>query len=144
MTTRSQRLAALVQLPRQGLTLSVESTATTAWVDLQAEVDDLNIGGRPGQPWCGCFLALQADGGDVYIALTKGAASPDNDLDVSAFSAGAGNPDVNGGMRIPDGQVVHAWVEAGHYRYLAHATATGSATLRIWPSSRQELFGLSG
>ena len=81
---------------------------------------------------------------DVYVALTTGAASPANDLDPTTDSADSETPGTEVGMKIPDGQTVHVWIEEGTYRYLAYRTASGSGQIRLWPSSRKELFGLDG
>lgn len=143
-SSRVQHLSQSVQLPKQGLCLAFASLDTTAWVDLQAEIDGASaIAGRPGKPWCGGFVAIQAEGSDLFVALTTGAASPDNDLDAAGVSTASDDPEANVGMMIPAGQTVHAWIEEGTYRYLAFVNRSGeSGFVRLWPSSRKELFNL--
>lgn len=143
--SRAQHLSNVVQLPRQGRILALASTTTTAWIDTQAEVSAAGaVSSRPGKPWCGGFVAIQADGADVYVALTTGNASPANDLNPATNSSSAASPGTAICMKIPDGQTVHVWIEEGSHRYLAHRTASGSGQIRLWPSSRKELFGLDG
>ena len=145
MGSRVQHLSQSVQLPKQGLCLAFSTSTTTAWVDLQAEVTGAGaIAGRTGKPWCGGFVAIQADGADCYLALTEGAASPDNDLDPATDSADSATPGAVACMLLPAGQTLHAWIEQGKARYLAYCTASGTGRLRLWPSSRKELFGLDG
>lgn len=143
MSPRTQHLSTVVQLPRQGRCLAFAATTTTAWVDLKAEVASASaVTGRAGRPWCGCFVAIQADGADVYVALTTGNASPANDLDPATNSANSSTPGTEVCMKIPDGQTIHTWIEEGSARYLAHRTGSGSGQIRIWPSSRKENFNL--
>lgn len=143
--SRAQHLSNVVQLPRQGRILCFATGTTTDWIDTQAEVAGAgSVAARPGKPWCGGFIAIQADGADVYVALTTGAASPANDIDPTTDSADSETPGTEVGMKIPDGQTVHVWIEEGAYRYLAYRTASGSGQIRLWPSSRKELFGLDG
>ena len=73
--SRAQHLSNVVQLPRQGRILCFATGTTTDWIDTQAEVAGAgSVTSRPGKPWCGGFIAIQADGADVYVALTTGAA----------------------------------------------------------------------
>lgn len=145
MGSRVQHLSQSVQLPKQGLCLAFATSTTTAWVDLQAEVTGASaVSGRKGRPWCGGFVAIQAESADCYVALTTGNASPANNLTPATNSADSATPGTAASMVIPAGQTVHAWIEEGAYRYLAYRTASGTGRLRLWPSSRKELFNLGG
>lgn len=136
MGTRVQALAAEITPPRQGEQIALASTTTTAFFDLRTPLTATP--GDMSTPFCGRFLTLEAEGGDVYIAVTKGNASPANDLNPATTGIA---PAAGMCTRIAAGTSKTFWADgaSSDWRYLAHRTASGTGTLRIWPSSRPEL-----
>lgn len=81
MTSRAEQLAAEITPPRQGEQIALASTTTTAFFDLRTPLTA--VAGDQSTPFCGRFITVEAEGGDVYVAVTKGNASPANDLNPS-------------------------------------------------------------
>lgn len=128
--SRLAALAAQVEPPRAGQVAVVASGTDTAWFDLQAEVSGERV-------WCGRYVDLQAEGADLYVALTKTAAL---ELDPTATGT-ATAPPADGCMMIAAGGSVTWFLpsETSDWRYLAFCTASGTGKLRLHPSSRREL-----
>lgn len=141
MGSRTHHLSTVVQLPRQGRMLAFATSDTCAFLDLSAEMP-WGVGERPMTPWRGCYVAIQAEESDVFVVLAK---TTGTGIAAAEVSAAADSPQEDVGMMIPAGQTIHAWIEEGAWKYLAYVCRSGeTGKIRLWPSSRRELFGLDG
>lgn len=123
--------AAGVLPPFAGGIYAASATTTTAHVDLHATiVDPLTKESSPNY-LTGRYLSVQADGGDLYVALTSG-------TDTINPAAAGGNFGSTNCIKIPQDQRLDLWVPMSVQRYLAFVTATGTATLRLWASSLKQ------
>lgn len=141
MGSRTHHLSTVVQLPRQGRMLAYATSSTCDFIDLAAEMP-WGVSDRPITPWRGCYVAIQAEESDLFVVLAK---TTDMDILATGVSTADNDPEENVGMMIPAGQTIHTWIEEGAWKFLAFVTRTGeTGYIRLWPSSRRELFGLDG
>jgi hypothetical protein len=117
--------------PVRGGIYANQATTTTKYVDLWARRTDPTTGASEQRWLTSRYLTLQADGGDVYFALvdtnaqTLNPATEDGTLNTAHC------------IKICDGDRLDVLVPSHdtHWQYLAFRTASGTATLRLWPSS---------
>lgn len=141
MTTAS-RLAASVSMPKRGQLLALAATTTPAFVDLTAAI---TVDSKSERTFCNRYLTLQADGADMYLALSKTATGTIDPATASAVdgTSKAPTPDVDGEecVLLPSGQSMEILMEGPttQYPYLTFRTSSSTGTLRVWPSSPQEM-----
>jgi len=116
--------------PFEGGIYVASASTTTGFVDLHATLNN--------EPFTKAsipkyltdrYISIQADGGDIYIALTTGTGGS-----LSPAAAG-GNFGATNCIKIPQDQRLDLWIPVSPLRYLGFVTANGTATLRLWASS---------
>ena len=70
-----------------------------------------------------CYVSIQARGGDVYVRFK-----------VAATAAATTTGDDSNGLKIPDGQTAHFWVDK-RGRYCDHKCSAAAKYLFWWKSS---------
>lgn len=150
--SNASRQANYVAPPRRGQILCLAVTTSTAFVDLTTEVntklgaDEIAGTTQPGKErlFCGRYLTLTAEGGDVYVALSQTATGALVPATNSAVDAGTKAPtpdaDLEECLLIPDGTSVQFLMdgEGTLFKYLAYI-GSASCQLRIVPSSPREI-----
>lgn len=142
-----EQMAALVKGAETAEILPLAVSTSTVWVDLQMTALGQNAaaGARTELIFRGRFITIQADGGDVYYALTK-----DSTTALLPGATGTTLPVVGACMVIKDGTKEQIFIPgAGSAptagpasggpptRYLAFVCKAGaSSTVRIAPSSQ--------
>ncbi len=121
--------AAGVFPPFEGGIYVASASTTTAFVDLHAAVSDPFTKASIPKYLTDRYLSIQADGGDIYVALTVGTGGS-----LSPAAAG-GNFGATNCIKIPQDQRLDLWIPVSPLRYLGFVTANGTATLRLWASS---------
>lgn len=138
--TAAANAAANIAPPKRGQLLALAATTSTAFVDLTAAI---TVDSKSERTFCNRYLTLQAEGGDVYIALVKTASGDLDATGTSTVDGGTFAPTPEGTkecVRIPDGTGVEFLMdsESTPYKYLAYV-GSASCLLRVWPSSPREI-----
>ena len=122
-----------VLAPLKGSVTAIAVTTTATSYDLQQSVTPA-LGpnsGRANKRFYGSrFVRLHADGGAVYYLLADVAAASLT-IDNTATGTAPANAHC---AKIESGAYVDIWIPED-IRYLHHKTASGTATLRIYPAS---------
>lgn len=107
------------------------ATTSEKYLDLWATRADPVTGANVVRALAGRYLTLQADGGDVYFQLCT------LNSDTITPSAAADDFAAVNCVKVAAGDRLDIWVPspASKLQYLVYKTASGTATLRIWPSS---------
>ena len=124
-----------VLAPLKGAVVALAVTATPASFNLFTSVTPA-IGQDAGKVakrfWSGRFLRLHADGGAVYFAFAD---VDTGTLTISATATGSA-PGNTHTAKIESGSFVDVYVpESADVQYLHYVTASGTATLRVFPAS---------
>lgn len=118
--------ASNVRPPYKGAIYVATATTTTGYVIFSSGQDPVT--GETVDYFQNRYVTLQADGGDIYIALGE-------DTNAISPTAAAGDFDAANCIKIPQDQRLDLWIPKGTFSTLCFITATGTATLRMWPSS---------
>ena len=118
--------AANVSPPYKGAIYVATATTTTGFLIFSGDRDPVTR--EPVNFFQDRYISLQADGGDIYIALG-------NDTNPISPAAAAGDFNTANCIKIPQDQRLDLWIPKSMFSTLCFITATGTATLRIWPSS---------
>lgn len=132
MGSRSESLAAILSPPVVGGVAAAASTTATAALDLWPSIPDPYQAGVTVRSYGkNRMVTIQADGGDIYVALSSSNAGA---IDPTATSSGFTG--ATQCIRIANGQE-RSFLLGGSAatRYLLHRTGSGTATLRAWASS---------
>ena len=131
MSSPIETAAAGVLPPVRGGIYCASVTTTDKYLDLWAARTDPVTGLSVQRALTGRYLSLQAEGGDVYFQLCTESSDT-----VTPTAAADDFADANA-IRLADGDRMDLWVPslATKLRYLVFRTASGTATLRVWPSS---------
>ena len=140
MTVLAGIQAVRLSPPKRGQLLALAVTTSTAWVDLTAAV---TVDSKSEKTFCNRYITLQADGGDVYVALTKAASGALDSTGTSSVDGTTKAPTSEGTkecVKIPSGTSVEFLMdsETTAYKYLAFI-GSASCVLRVWPSSPREI-----
>jgi hypothetical protein len=124
------RAAAEVRPPLRGTVYASATGTSDAYLDLDQAITDPETGKSTPKFLRGRYLTVQALAADLYYVLQ------DNNSDTITPTAAAGNFAAANCVVIPSGSTVQVWIpKTPAARYLAFRTASGSGTVRAWPSS---------
>lgn len=126
------RAASIVEPPYRGAVWSDDTTTTDQYLDLDSTITD-PITDKSEQKFLrGRYLTVQALSADLYVLFVSSNA---HTLTPSAAAGDFANANC---IVIPAGTSLALYVpKAGttNMRYLAYRTASGSGSMRAWPSS---------
>lgn len=137
MGNNAESQAGNVQPPRRGEILAISVSTTATSYSLAA----LSLAGTTPEAVpkrrLEVFLAMQADGGNVYYSFSQGAQT---DLDnTAAIAVGGAVAYANTyGAKLVDGAVHDVRLNRTRDTHLTIKTSTGTAILRMWASSESE------
>lgn len=124
------RAASSVHPPIAGAVYSDSTGTTTEYLDLDQAVTDPETGASMPKFLRGRYLTIQALSADLYLTFQGGAVATIDPTAVAKDFAAANC------VIIPAGQSLTVLVpKTSATRYLAYRTASGSGSLRAWPSS---------
>jgi hypothetical protein len=130
MTSSIERAAASVHPPIRGAIYADDATTIDQYLDLDQAVTDPETGASTPRFLRGRYLTVQALVADVYLALQS------NNTDTLDPTAAAGNFAPANCVVVPAGQSLTLLIpKTAATRYLAWRTASGSGSIRAWPSS---------
>lgn len=128
-----ERAAAEVSLPLRGTIWSDDTSTTDQYFDVEQTVTDPVTSEAKKAFFRGRYVTIQALSADVYLQFT------DDNTDTITPTAAAGDLAAANCLVIPAGQDRSFYLPRGggtvNFRYIVYRTASGTGSIRIYPSS---------